>query len=56
MLLEHSGIDVAQVLQQSCGPFDVREEEGHGAARQVGHGLSALVVFSSPTSDRPPVA
>ena len=38
VLGERIGVAVAaELLQQACRPFDVGEEEGDGATRQIAH-------------------
>ena len=37
MIRQNVGVTLAELLKQTCRPFDVREEEGNGARRQVSH-------------------
>jgi hypothetical protein len=37
MLREKSGVTIPELVEQARRPFDVGEEEGDGAAREVPH-------------------
>jgi hypothetical protein len=37
VVCENAGISVAELVQQASRPLDVREEQGHGSARELRH-------------------